>query len=600
MWPVYPPPPIKNINPLEILVLKKLRLLSPVALSRMSSAAPITSQTAASKLRRRRTLGLTLTALLLAWGSPGGYAAAGITLTVSRWAGPQADGQRQLLDEYAKAAGVTVKLDAIDYGQLKQKQTLNMRTKTGEYDLVYVPEAWMGEYAKAGYLTSLDNYVTNPKLTGDDWNFADLAKVGLNIYTVDGSLLALPYFVQTPLLVYNQDALKQGGFAAPKTWADLLKIAKYFKEKGSGIALPYRQGSAITDILAVLLAGNGASSLNPEGKLALNQPAVVETVKFMQELCQHSLNGSKGWHWDEVNKALQFGQAPMGITASGLVKALEDENDSNVAGKLGYAAIPYNKQPAALLQSWAWAVPADSKHQEERFKLAEGIGRGRNCGRGHSAMGMMTITAAPSSSIQTPNVRAIHGDQRLAILLLLPAAMTIFLVMIVPLGFALYASLFDYSLGQENNMSFVFLHNYARFFADPVAFRSLINTVVFTLLSLTLRLSLVLVIAVLLKRINPATSSVLRAIFSMPLLISPIIVGLVWRYIYDPTYGLAYYLLRFVGLQNFGGLTSSATALLCIVVADVWHTTPFIILFASAGLTMITAELFHAARLDRS
>jgi ABC-type glycerol-3-phosphate transport system substrate-binding protein len=355
---------------LEILVLKKLRLLSPVALSRMSSAAPITSSTAESKLRRRRTLGLTLTALLLAWGSPGGYAAAGITLTVSRWAGPQADGQRQLLDEYAKAAGVTVKLDAIDYGQLKQKQTLNMRTKTGEYDLVYVPEAWMGEYAKAGYLTSLDNYVTNPKLTGDDWNFADLAKVGLNIYTVDGSLLALPYFVQTPLLVYNQDALKQGGFAAPKTWADLLKIAKYFKEKGSGIALPYRQGSAITDILAVLLAGNGTSFFNTEGKLALTQPAVVETVTFMRELGQYSLNGSKGWHWDEVNKALQFGQAPVGITASGLVKALEDENDSNVAGKLGYAAIPYNKQPAALLQSWAWAVPADSKHKEESFKLA--------------------------------------------------------------------------------------------------------------------------------------------------------------------------------------------------------------------------------------
>jgi multiple sugar transport system permease protein len=213
-------------------------------------------------------------------------------------------------------------------------------------------------------------------------------------------------------------------------------------------------------------------------------------------------------------------------------------------------------------------------------------------------MGIMTITAAPSSSIQTLKVRAIHRDQRLAILLLLPAAMTIFLVMIVPLGFALYASLFDYSLGQENNMTFVFLGNYVRFFADPVAFRSLINTVVFTLLSLTLCLSLGLGIAVLLKRINPATANVLRAIFAMPLLISPIIVGLVWRYIYDPTYGLAYYLLRFVGLQNFGGLTSSATALLCIVVADVWHTTPFIILVASAGLTMIPDELYEAARID--
>src|ERR1700709_82561 len=70
-----------------------------------------------------------------------------VTLTVSRWAGPQADAQQKLLDEYSKASGVTVKLDAIDYGQLKQKQTLNMSTKTGEYDLIYVPEAWFDEYS---------------------------------------------------------------------------------------------------------------------------------------------------------------------------------------------------------------------------------------------------------------------------------------------------------------------------------------------------------------------------------------------------------------------------------------------------------------------
>jgi multiple sugar transport system permease protein len=147
-------------------------------------------------------------------------------------------------------------------------------------------------------------------------------------------------------------------------------------------------------------------------------------------------------------------------------------------------------------------------------------------------------------------------------------------------------------------MSFVFLGNYVRFFADPVARRSLINTIVFTALSLTLCLSLGLGVAVLLKGVGPAVANILRAIFAMPLLISPIIVGLVWRYIYDPTYGLIYYLLRLVGLQEFGGLTSSATALTCIIVADVWHTAPFVILVASAGLTVIPEELYEAARID--
>lgn len=295
----------------------------------------------------------------------------GVSLTVSRWAGPQADAQQKLLDEYSKASGVTVKLDVIDYGQLKQKQTLNMSTKTGEYDLIYVPEAWFNEYADAGYLTKLDDMVKDASLTGADWDFADFSKSSLGVYTAkDGSLQSLPYFAQTPLLVYNKDEFAKANLQPPKTWADLLAAAKYFHDQGTGIALPFRQGSAITNVMAVLLAGDDTDFFGKDGKLNLTDPAVLETVKFMQQLSQVSLNGSNGWHWDEVNKVLQFGQAPMGITVSGLFTALEDPDKSNVAGHLGYLPIPYNKEAAGLLQTWAWAVPADSKNPKEAFKLA--------------------------------------------------------------------------------------------------------------------------------------------------------------------------------------------------------------------------------------
>lgn len=192
----------------------------------------------------------------------------------------------------------------------------------------------------------------------------------------------------------------------------------------------------------------------------------------------------------------------------------------------------------------------------------------------------------------------IRRDQRLAVLLLLPAATAIFVVMIVPLGFALYASFFDYSLGREGNMAFVFLDNYLRFFSDPSALRALVNTVILTALSLTLCLGVGVGIAVLLKDIDRSAANFLRAVFAMPILISPIIVSLIWRYMYDPTYGLVYFFLGLVRMQDFGGLTNSATALICIVIADVWHTAPFIILVASAGLTVIPEELYEAARLD--
>ncbi len=189
-------------------------------------------------------------------------------------------------------------------------------------------------------------------------------------------------------------------------------------------------------------------------------------------------------------------------------------------------------------------------------------------------------------------------DRLLAVLLLLPAVLTVFLVMILPLGFALYASLFNYHLGQESRMAFVFLGNYVGFFADPVALQALFNTVVFTLLSLGFGISIGVGISVLLKNTDPRAANFLRAIFAMPVLISPIIVSLIWRYMYDPTFGLVYFLLDRVGLGGFPGLSSSSTALICIVITDVWHTTPFIILVASAGLTVIPDELYEAAHID--
>lgn len=292
-----------------------------------------------------------------------------VTLTVSRWSGPQADAQQKLLDEYSKETGVKIRFDSIDYGQVKQKQTLNMSTKTGEYDLIYVPEAWVGEYTDAGYLADLTDMVKDESLTGAGWDYADILQSGIDVYSRDGKLYGLPYFVQTPLVVYDKDALAAAGLEAPATWDDAIAVAKHFKEDGSGMALPFRQGSAIVNIMAVLLAGDDADFFDASGKLDLTNPDVVDTVAFIQELSKYGLEGSNGWHWDEVNKALQFGQAPIGITSSGLFTALENADESQVAGKLGYAPIPYAKTPAGLLQTWGWSVPADSKNQEEAFKL---------------------------------------------------------------------------------------------------------------------------------------------------------------------------------------------------------------------------------------
>jgi multiple sugar transport system substrate-binding protein len=293
-----------------------------------------------------------------------------VELVISRWAGGNADDQAALLSEFESKTGIHVRMDAIDYGQLRQKQMLNLGGKTGAYDLVFAQEVWIPEYVAAGFLRPLDDYVKNASLSGNDFDFADFESSLIKLNTFDGKLYGLPTFVQTPLVVYNKDVFAKNSFAPPKTWPETLAVAKRLKEKGTGIAVPAREGLAAVDIWIALARSNNGDYFDTAGKLDMASPENVETGKFWKELMAVSMRGSSNWHFDDVNKAVQFGQAPYGVTVSGLAGALEDPKQSKVAGKIAYLPLPYSKKPFGTLSFWSWCLAADSKHPEEAYRLA--------------------------------------------------------------------------------------------------------------------------------------------------------------------------------------------------------------------------------------
>jgi len=183
--------------------------------------------------------------------------------------------------------------------------------------------------------------------------------------------------------------------------------------------------------------------------------------------------------------------------------------------------------------------------------------------------------------------------------LVLPSAAVVFTAMLLPLGYAVVMSLFDYRPGFETKGKFLFLDNYFHFFQDQLALLAFGQTLLFTFFALLLELLIGLGISILLLSIPAGIGKILRAIFCMPLLISPIIVGLMWRYMYDPTFGVIYYLLSCIGLDGyFGGLQQPGWAMFCVILSDVWETTPFVILCTTAGLVAIPVDLYEAARID--
>jgi ABC-type sugar transport system permease subunit len=192
-------------------------------------------------------------------------------------------------------------------------------------------------------------------------------------------------------------------------------------------------------------------------------------------------------------------------------------------------------------------------------------------------------------------------DRRLAVLLIAPAALIVFIAMIVPLGYALMMSLFAYKVGAESSAKFVFLDNYLMFFTDRLGLISLATTVIFSISALALEITIGTIIAAILMTVPRGLASFFRTVYTVPLLISPIIISLIWSQMYDPSYGLVYYLLELAGLdRQFGGLTEPGWALFSIVMVDVWQTTPFVLLVVTSGLSSISPEIYEAAKVDGS
>jgi multiple sugar transport system permease protein len=185
-------------------------------------------------------------------------------------------------------------------------------------------------------------------------------------------------------------------------------------------------------------------------------------------------------------------------------------------------------------------------------------------------------------------------------LLMLPLMIVISVVMIIPLFYGLFISLFNFQFGNFNIMrDFVGLGNYIKFFRDTTALKSVLNTLLFSAGAITGDLFFGTLAAVLLFRLYRPIANILRPILTIPLLVSPIIVGLIWRYIYD-SQGILYWFLGLFGLgiDQFPGVTGQSTALLSTIIAHWWQVVPFVIIVLTAGLVSIPQEYFEAAYVD--
>ena len=176
-------------------------------------------------------------------------------------------------------------------------------------------------------------------------------------------------------------------------------------------------------------------------------------------------------------------------------------------------------------------------------------------------------------------------------------ALLVCIGILIPFITAVIYSFQRYRLSQPWARQFNWGENYLNFFTDPAFWNTLKVSLLYAGFTVTLELLLGLGIALLLQR-RSTVNNFISIMLLLPLMIAPALAALMWKLMTNPSFGILSYLASLIGLHDFRWASSPNTALLTVVLVDIWVYTPFIMILLLAGLRSLPTQPFEAAALD--
>jgi multiple sugar transport system permease protein len=181
--------------------------------------------------------------------------------------------------------------------------------------------------------------------------------------------------------------------------------------------------------------------------------------------------------------------------------------------------------------------------------------------------------------------------------LLLPGMAYLVVIRLVPALFTIGLSFTHWNLQEGGPPRLVGLDNYRALAGDAGFLGALGRTLLFMVVATAVELVLGLAIALLLNR-KMALRRTVRTIVLAPMVLTPAVVGMIWYILFHAQIGPVNWILSLLGIAGPGWLTDPAMAPLAVLIADIWHWTPFMMLLCLAGLQGVPNELTEAAQVD--
>ncbi|MGD9912612.1 MAG: carbohydrate ABC transporter permease [Rhizobiaceae bacterium] len=188
------------------------------------------------------------------------------------------------------------------------------------------------------------------------------------------------------------------------------------------------------------------------------------------------------------------------------------------------------------------------------------------------------------------------SDLRIRNLFIIPTILFLIVFNIFPLMYSLGYSFTDFRASGNAPANWVGLDNYRTLLNDPAIWNNFVVTAKYVIVSVVGQVVVGFGVAMLLNRAIPF-KGLLTTLLLLPMMLSMAVVGLFWKLLYDPSFGIINYAL---GLGTFEWLSDKDMALYAVALTDIWMWSPFVMLLSLAGLSAVPKHLYEAAAIDRA
>ncbi|MFB0562941.1 MAG: extracellular solute-binding protein [Candidatus Lokiarchaeia archaeon] len=317
-------------------------------------------------------------------------------ITVIYFAGlPMGQLMKEMIPEFTQKTVIKVNFLEIPYDGVRTKELTSVKQKQGAYDVMYVDDIWMYEYAKEGIIIPLDQYVTRDSAEVEFDDFVEKVRIAESI--LDDVIWLMPQRADAQCLFYRTDLFEEEknkrefknkygyDLKPPDTWFEFRDIAEFFTQDLDndgkidlyGTTMTLKRPHFAFEFFAMRYwSFTNEQFLDENKKPIFNCPKGIEALEFLVSLKKFAPPGVSNWQHDEAITAFASGLTAMCPQWFAFYPVFNDPNTSKIVSKFSVALVPGMYHDDELVRApsiggGSFGIPVDSKQKDEAWEFVK-------------------------------------------------------------------------------------------------------------------------------------------------------------------------------------------------------------------------------------